>query len=278
MLKSNSNKKYHYKTIFYWFVTQKIIKLVNLSFLFLSLLLLIGWYFSDNSNKILIINKLKTSNQLLINNGFRVENIIIAGTNNLPKDYINNIIKIYNNINIFKINLSKIHHKIIKNSWVKEAYIERVLPNTLKIKILEKKPIAIWQNRKNNELVTANGDVIYHGNVHIFKNDFPIIKGNKSKENISSILRILESNKNLSKNIWSLTFINQRRWDLHFNQGLVVRLPAQNVNKAWNKIIKLQQNYNILNLRLTEIDLRNPKQILGKINFDKRVIFKRKYL
>ena len=113
---------------------------------------------------------------------------------------------------------------------------------------------------------------------HIFKNDFPIIKGNKSKENIYSILRILKANKSLFKNIWSLTFINQRRWDLHFNQGLVVRLPAQNVNKAWQKIIKLQQNYNILNLRLTEIDLRNPKQILGKINFDKKVILKRKHL
>tara|TARA_B100000989_G_scaffold282485_1_gene247584 strand:- start:1467 stop:2303 length:837 start_codon:yes stop_codon:yes gene_type:complete len=278
MLKSNSNKKYHFKTIFYGFATKKTIKLVNLSFLFLSLLFLIGWYFSENSNKILILNKLKTSNQLLINSGFRIENIIIAGTNNLPKDYINNIIKIYNDVNIFKINLSTIHNKIIKNSWVKEAYIERVLPNTLKIKILEKKPIAIWQNNKTNKLVTANGEVISHGNVNIFKNDFPIIKGNKSKENIYSILRILEANKSLFKNIWSLTFINQRRWDLHFNQGLVVRLPAQNVNEAWEKIIKLQQNYNILNLKLTEIDLRNPKQILGKINFDKRVIFKRKYL
>ncbi len=272
MLKSNFNKKYYFKTICYGIATKKIIKLVNLSFLFLSFLFSIGWYFSENSNK------LKTFNQLLINNGFRIENIIIAGTNNLPNDYINDIIKIYNNVNIFKINLSTIHNKIIKNSWVREAYIERVLPNTLKIKILEKKPIAIWQNKKNNNLVTANGDVISHGNIHIFKNDFPIIKGNKSKENISSILRILEANKNLSKNVWSLTFINQRRWDLHFNQGLVVRLPSQNVNKAWNKIIKLQQNYNILNLRLTEIDLRNPKQILGKINFDKKVIFKRKYL
>ena len=278
MLKSNSNKKYYFKTIFYGFATKKTIKLVNLSFLFLSLLFLISWYFSENSNKILILNKLKTSNQLLINSGFRIENIIIAGTNNLPKDYINNIIKIYNDVNIFKINLSIIHNKIIRNSWVKEAYIERVLPNTLKIKILEKKPIAIWQNKKTNKLVTANGEVIYHGNVNIFKNDFPIIKGNKSKENIYSILRVLKANKSLFKNIWSLTFINQRRWDLHFNQGLVVRLPAQNVKKAWNKIIKLQQNYNILNLRLTEIDLRNLKQILGKINFDKRVIFKRKYL
>ena len=275
MLKSKLHKKNHFKAVFFGFDTKKV---MNLLLLFLSILFLIGLYFSDNINKSQVINKLEISNKFFIHNGFTVENIIITGTDNLSKDYIKNIIKEYNNVNIFNVNLSTIYNKIIKNSWVKEAYIERVLPNTLKIKILEKKPIAIWQNKKNNELVTANGDVIYHGNVHIFKNDFPIIKGNKSKENISSILRILESNKSLSKNIWSLTFINQRRWDLHFNQGLVVRLPAQNVNKAWNKIIKLQQNYNILNLRLTEIDLRNPKQILGKINFDKRVIFKRKYL
>ena len=120
--------------------------------------------------------------------------------------------------------------------------------------------------------------MIYHANVNKFKNSFPIIKGEKSKENISSILKILETNKNFARNIWSLTFINQRRWDLHFNQGLIVRLPSQDVIKAWQKIIKLQTNYNILNLRLTEIDLRNPEQILGKINFDKKVILRRKHL
>ena len=91
-------------------------------------------------------------------------------------------------------------------------------------------------------------------------------------------MKILETNKNFAKNIWSLTFINQRRWDLHFNQGLIVRLPSQDVIKAWQKIINLQTNYNILNLRLTEIDLRNPEQILGKINFDKKVILRRKHL
>jgi hypothetical protein len=55
-------------------------------------------------------------------------------------------------------------------------------------------------------------------------------------------------------------------------------LPSKDIKKAWQKIIKLQKNYNVLNLRLTEIDLRNPKQILGKINFDKKVILKRKHL
>jgi cell division protein FtsQ len=244
----------------------------------LFILLFCGFYFLDSLSKNYIINKLKPSNQFLIKNGFKIENVLITGTLNLSDNYIKDIIEIHSDGSIFNIDLSLIYNKIKQNSWVKEVSIERVLPNIIKIKILENQPIAIWQNKKNNKLITANGDIIYDGNVNDFKNDFPIIKGNKSKENISSILEILETNQNFYENIWSLTFINERRWDLHFNQGLVVRLPSKDIKKAWEKIIKLHKNYNVLNLKLTEIDLRNPKQILGKINFDKKVILKRKHL
>ena len=278
MLRLKLNKKNLLKAKFYGFKTEKLTRLINLSFLLLFILFFCGLYFLDNLSKDYIINKLKPSNQFLINNGFKIENILITGTRNLSNNYIKDIIEIYKDGSIFNIDLSSIYNKIIQNSWVKEVSVERVLPNIIKIKILENQPIAIWQNKKNNKLITANGDIIFDGNVNDFKNDFPIIKGNKSKENISSILEILETNQNLYKNIWSLTFINERRWDLHFNQGLVVRLPSKNIKKAWKKIIKLQKNYDVLNLKLTEIDLRNPKQILGKINFDKKAIFKRKHL
>ena len=59
-----------------------------------------------------------------------------------------------------------------------------------KIKIIENEPIAIWQNKKDNKLITANGDIIFDGNVNDFKNDFPIIKGKKSVELIKIFLRI----------------------------------------------------------------------------------------
>ena len=278
MLRLKLNKKNLVNAKFYGFETEKLTRLINLSFLLLFILFFCGFYFLDSLSKDYIINKLKPSNQFLINNGFKIENILITGTRNLSNNYIKNIIEINKDGSIFNIDLSSIYNKIKQNSWVKEVSIERVLPNIIKIKILENQPIAIWQNKKNNKLITANGDIIFDGNVNDFKNDFPIIKGNKSKENISSILEILETNQNFYENIWSLTFINERRWDLHFNQGLVVRLPSKDIKKAWEKIIKLQKNYNILNLKLTEIDLRNPKQILGKINFDKKVIFKRKHL
>ena len=278
MLRLRLNKKNLVKAKFYGFEIEKLTRLINLSLLLLFILFFCGFFFLDNLSKDYTINKLKPSNQFLINNGFKIENVLITGTRNLSNNYIKDIIEIYKDISILNIDLSSIYNKIKQNSWVKEVSIERVLPNIIKIKILENQPIAIWQNKKNNKLITANGDIIFDGNVNDFKNDFPIIKGKKSKENIYSILKILETNQNLSKNIWSLTFINERRWDLHFNQGLVVRLPSKDIKKAWEKIIKLQKNYNVLNLKLTEIDLRNPKQILGKINFDKKVILKRKHL
>ena len=278
MLRLRLNKKNLVKAKFYGFEIEKLTRLINLSLLLLFILFFCGFFFLDNLSKDYTINKLKPSNQFLINNGFKIENVLITGTRNLSNNYIKDIIEIYKDISILNIDLSSIYNKIKQNSWVKEVSIERVLPNIIKIKILENQPIAIWQNKKNNKLITANGDIIFDGNVNDFKNDFPIIKGNKSKENISSILEILETNQNFYENIWSLTFINERRWDLHFNQGLVVRLPSKDIKKAWEKIIKLQKNYNVLNLKLIEIDLRNPKQILGKINFDKKAIFKRKHL
>ena len=277
MLKLMKQEKNIFKTKFYKFETKKIMKVIYWSIL-LFILVLSSLYFFGKSNKNYLINQLKPLNQFLIKNGFEIKNILISGTHNLSQDYLRNIINTQNHINILNVNLHTIYNKIIQNSWVEETYVERILPDTIKIKVLEKKPIAIWQNQKGNKLITVNGDVISHANVNKFKNSFPIIKGEKSKENISTILKILETNKNFAKNIWSLTFINQRRWDLHFNQGLIVRLPSQDVIKAWQKIIKLQTNYNILNLRLTEIDLRNPEQILGKINFDKKVILRRKHL
>ena len=278
MLRLKLNKKNLLKAKFYGFETEKLTRLINLSFLLLFTLFFCGFYFLGSLSKDDIINKLKPSDQFLIKNGFKIENVLITGTRNLSNNYIKDTIEIYNDVNIFNIDLSSIYNKIKQNTWVKKVSIERILPNIIKIKILENQPIAIWQNKKNNKLITANGDIIFDGNVNDFKNDFPIIKGNKSKENISSILEILETNQNFYKNIWSLTFINERRWDLHFNQGLVVRLPSKDIKKAWEKIIKLQKNYNVLNLKLTEIDLRNPKQILGKINFDKKFILKRKHL
>ena len=51
---------------------------------------------------------------------------------------------------------------------------------------------------------------------------------------------------------------------------------SDSVEKAWERVLYLDKKFNILNLDLTELDLRNSSQILGKINIDKNLIYKKK--
>lgn len=251
--------------------TYNVLILIILAFIFIFII------FFSNTNYIKHPKTaFKSINNFLMNQGFILQKVEIFGIKNLTRDNILKIVHAQNTSNIFDINLLKLHNELSLNTWIKSLHIERVLPDTIKIDIKEKQPIAILQNEKGNSLITKQGKIISNSNINKFKNDLPIICGDGSNKNAYSILQIMERNKDFSKHIWSLNYINKRRWNLHFNQGLIILLPAKKIEDAWNKIVTLQKQYNILNLGLTEIDVRNSSLILGKISFDKNLIFNRK--
>ena len=218
----------------------------------------------------------KLFNNVLVRFGFTIKNIDIDGIKNLSHIEVLNIFTDYKGINIFNVDLNKIHTEISKNNWVKNVHLKRVMPNKIKVSIIENKPIGIWQNTLGNNILTKEGVLISNYKTDVLKMGLPIIKAANINQNIFKILKILKTNKQMADDIWSLSYINMRRLDLHFKQGLTVRMPSENFTKAWHLVKKLNQKYNILNLGLTEIDLRNSKQILGKINFDKTYFINRK--
>ena len=237
---------------------------------------LISPYLISKSDDFMNWSNFNFFNKYLKDSGFIIKNIEITGIKHLNKKDVIKIIRSFNNTNIFNVNIEKIHKEISKNTWVKETKIQIIYPDTIKIFLKEKEPIAIWQNKYGNNLITINGEIILEKNLNIFKNNLPIIIGNNAHQNISPILKILNIHESFTENVWSLTFVNERRWDIHFNQGLTIRLPSTKVEEAWQKIVFLNEKFNILNIGLIEIDLRNHNQILGKINIDKQLIFKKK--
>ena len=246
------------------------------SILVILLFLVLSTYLISKPDNFIDLLKPDFFNKFFKDNGFIIKNIEVTGIKHLNEKDVIKIIKTFNNTNIFNINIQKLHEEISKNTWVEETSIQMIYPDTIKIFLKEKEPIAIWQNKYGNNLITKNGEIILENKLNNFKNNLPIIIGKKAHKNISPILKILNVNENFTRNIWSLTFVNERRWDVHFNQGLTIRLPSTKVREAWQKIVYLNEKFDILNLGLIEIDLRNNNQILGKINIDKKLIFKKK--
>ena len=85
MLKLMINEKNTFKKKIYKFETKKIMKVIYWSIL-LFILVLSSLYFFSKSNKNYLVNQLKPLNQFLINNGFKIKNIMISDTHNLSKD------------------------------------------------------------------------------------------------------------------------------------------------------------------------------------------------
>ena len=254
--------------------SKKIIKI----FLIFTLLVLIMIFYNKVTTNYKFYKFTNMMNETLIKNGFLIENIHITGNNILTKEDILSSFQDLKNKNIFNIDLLQIQKILLLNKWIKDLEIKRILPNTIKIKITEQKAVAIWQTKSGNKLITQKGNVILVKKVNDFKNQLPIINGAEANQNTLKILKILNQNPQLYERIWSISYISKRRWDIRFKEGLKILLPKDDIEKAWLRIQQLQKNYNILELGLTEIDIRNKNQILGKVDIDKKIYLERKKL
>ena len=272
--KNTLNKNYINRNKKVDLYNKKIIKI----FLIFTLLVLIMIFYNKVTTNYKFYKFTNMMNETLIKNGFLIENIHITGNNILTKEDILSSFQDLKNKNIFNIDLLQIHKILLLNKWIKDLEIKRILPNTIKIKITEQKAIAIWQTKSGNKLITQKGNVILVKKVNDFKNQLPIMNGAEANQNTLKILKILKQNPQLYERIWSISYIGKRRWDIHFKEGLKILLPKDDIEKAWLRIQHLQKNYNILELGLTEIDIRNKNQILGKVDIDKKIYLERKKL
>ena len=247
-------------------------------FLMFSLLIVITIFCTKITKNYKFSKFTNMMNDILVYKGFLVENILITGNNIVPKGVILDNFQDLRKKNIFSIDLLQIYKGLLLNKWIKDLEVKRILPNTIKINITEQKAMAIWQTKSGNKLISPKGNVILVTRINNFKNQLPIITGEKANQNALKILKVLKQNPQLYTRIWSISYISKRRWDIHFKEGLTILLPKDDIEKAWLRIQHLQKKYNILELGLTEIDIRNKNQILGKVDVDKKFFLVRKKL
>jgi cell division protein FtsQ len=158
----------------------------------------------------------------------------------------------------------------IKNKlpWVNQVVITRSMPNILNITVTEYEPFAIWQNEGVKYLTDKEGNLIPYEDAEEFQN-MVILSGKGANNNAKSLFNIFATDPELSVNVYSATWVSNRRWDIRFNSGLLIKLPESNISNAWQKLIKI---YNmpgsIVGLKI--IDLRIPDKVY--LEYDDSVI------
>ena len=153
----------------------------------------------------------------------------------------------------------------LKLNWIDKVTIKRLMPNVLNVEVVEYQPFAIWINDDKKFIIDKEGNSIpfldeYENNEE-FKNMI-ILSGKNANQNAKSLFNILVINSEISQDIYSANWVGNRRWDIRFFDGLLVKLPEIEISDAWRDLIKIYLSSKN-DKAIKSIDLR----VDGKIYF-----------
>lgn len=191
--------------------------------------------------------------------GFVLEEVIVEGCNKTPYKEIWQALDMQAGDPIFKNDLQDVQSRINSLSWVRSSFIERKLPNKIYIKIVERQPIAVWQNNKGQFLVDSTGELIE--SIKDAKGWY-IIRGKGGFKETPELLKNLESFRNVGERFRAANWVGKRRWNILLKPHLLVKLPEQKVSESLSYLEQLHHKYKILDRNIKMIDLRFIDKIL----------------
>lgn len=204
----------------------------------------------------LIIGTLNNKNLNLIN--FMDETkVYVTGLdnkNNLEiKDNLN-FLKLYN---LFFLDKKKIKDILSSNSLVEKYSVFKKYPSTLNVQIT--KTIFLAKVKKNSDLffLGSNGKLTKLTNI---EQDIPFIFGDYINKNFFELKDIIDNTSFDYKEIKNLFFFKSGRWDIETNNGILIKLPKNNLKESLELLIDfLSKNHTS---SINKIDLRQRNQII----------------
>lgn len=204
-----------------------------------------------------------------LNSGiFNSDNIEIDGNKYVESEYIIKALEVNNNKNIFRYNIKDMEEILLNNKYIDKVEIKRLLPNILKVSIIEKEIVAnlyneeiycyidkegnfideIDENNKDNEVITVHID--YN------KTDSQEIKF-KNEENKKRLLYLLEyiKEEGIYKKIDNIDMTKPNSINMSTKEDINILLNSDEELK-----------YNISRLAMILADLQNKKQKGGEID------------
>lgn len=216
------------------------------------------------------------------NAGFSVQSLYLEGRSRSSMQEINKALGLKKGDPILRISLEEVKARLEAIESISHASVERALPGTLYVRIVEREPVALWQNNGKIALVDDNGVVMSGLDMEPYR-QLPLIIGDDAPKHVREVLGLLSAQPDLARRFSAAIRVGERRWNVRIasrqNDMIEIKLPEDKLMDAWKKLADMQDKQQVLDRDIKEIDLRlegrmfiklSPDQIPGKKNNNAR--------
>ncbi|WNJ99287.1 cell division protein FtsQ/DivIB [Thalassospiraceae bacterium LMO-JJ14] len=195
--------------------------------------------------------------------GFRVQEVMVSGRQQTKRDVLIKALNVSRGAPILAFDILEAKGRLEALPWVRASTIERMLPDTILVSIVEREPLALWQKDEKLHLIDAEGAVIETENLEPYA-DLLVVVGAGAEAQASALIAMIGSEPTLMTQVKAATWVGERRWNLHLKGGIDVRLPEDDAQGAWARLATYHRNHRVLDKNVTVLDLRIPDRLIVK--------------
>ncbi len=173
--------------------------------------------------------------------------------------------------NVFRVNLQQIRARVEELQWVRYAMVERVLPDQIIIKVVEREPVGLARIRGEVSQFDMDGKILDPD--PLTGSSFPILdglRGGDHKDNLAKVIAYRKVLDDLGQGALSEIHINDAGevTVVSASDPLLVNLGTNDFRSRWIKYLQLkpqiQQHYPLA----VRVDLRFKNQVIVRMKDD----------
>lgn len=193
--------------------------------------------------------------------GFRVEDVLVVGRTETPRDELLKAIRLARGAPILAFDPEAAKTRIEELPWVRAVSVQRRLPDTVFLRIIERRPLALWQHDGKFALIDYDGHVITDSEIERFKS-LLVVVGEDAPAHAARLLEMLWDQPELMRRVAAAVRVGGRRWNIRLDNGIDVRLPEENPALAWARLAEYERIHKVLAKDIGVLDLRLPDRLI----------------
>lgn len=202
---------------------------------------------------------------------FEVQKLSVSGLKRVDENQVLAKAGFEAGTNVFSVNLQQIREQIEELQWVRHAMVERVLPDQIIIKIIEREPIGLARIR--GEVYQFDVDAKILDPDPVSGSSFPILDGLRSEDRKGNLLKV-EAYRKVLEDLGETALSEVHISDsgdvtvVSASDPVIVNLGTTDFRPRWVKYLQLkpqiQQQYPLA----VRVDLRFKNQVIVRMKDD----------
>lgn len=193
--------------------------------------------------------------------GLKVDEVLVTGRVETSREALLDAVRVVRGAPILGFDPQELKERVEALPWVKTATVQRLLPDTIVVQIVERPPLALWQHDGKFSLIDHEGAVIKNVDISRFS-DLLIVVGEDAPPHASSLIQMIGTQPSLMPLVKAGVWVGGRRWTLQLTNGIDVHLPEDKPAEAWAQLADYERDHKLLARDVETLDMRLPGRLI----------------